>query len=171
MSNKNPKKQQKPANNKKTVAKGRPTKYSKLLAQEIASDIRTGVTPEVAAMDRGISTTTYYDWMQKGKEGIAPFTEFSELITRAKYGLRKFVEQRLFAEHPTFYARHAPNMREKDGVEGWNGYENKDTNIQVVTVSSIVDSAFNKQPIDVLDYKVEDVDDEIQYIGEDGNNK
>lgn len=171
MSNKNTKKQLNKTKTDKTVKKGRPTKYSKLLAQEIASDIRTGVTPEVAAIERGISTTTYYDWMQKGKEGIQPFTDFSELITRAKYGLRKFVEQRLFAEHPTFYARHAPNMREKDGVEGWNGYENKDTNIQVVTVSSIVDSAHNKQPIDVLDYKVEDVDDEIQYIGEDGNSK
>jgi hypothetical protein len=166
----------KETNKIKKVKLGRPTKFSITLAREIALDISEGVTPEVSAADRGIHPATFYDWMQKGKDGIEPFSEFSELVTRARFGLRKFVEQRIFVENPTFYARHSPNMREKDGIEGWSGYEKNDVNIQVVTVSSIVDGV-NQQllkegkELDILNYDEITESDEIKYIGENGNGK
>ena len=84
--------------------------------------------------------------------------------------MRSTIEQRLYLAHPTFYARHSPMLREgKDGLEGWNNYDNKDTNIQVVTVSSIVDSASKDNAINIFDYEVKDIDKEINYVGDNGN--
>ncbi len=149
---------------------GRPDKLD--LLDKIAEKIKHGAMPEVAAMSCGMGARTFYRYMSKGEEGIEGFRQFRQVINEAKIEMRATIEQRLYLAHPTFYARHSPMLREgKDDLEGWNNYDNKDTNIQVVTVSSIVDSAHAQNPIDIINYTVKDADKEIDFIGEDGNSK
>ena len=155
-------------NNKIKPKMGRPDKLD--LLPQIAKKIENGAMPEVAAISCGMSRRTFYKYMQLGKDGHKDFTDFTDVINEAKITMRSTIEQRLYLAHPTFYARHSPMLREgKDGLEGGNNYDNKDTNIQVVTVSSIVDSASKDNAINIFDYEVKDIDKEINYVGDNGN--
>jgi len=97
----------------------RPTKITKSLTDKIAKQIAKGVTPEIACQLHGVATTTYYRWIQQGKEqekGL--FREFWELITRAKVEMRANIEAELMASDPRFYATRSPLMRETAEVPG-----------------------------------------------------
>ena len=62
----------------------RPTKLTIELTEVIAGHIRDGNYPEVAASLAGISPSTFYLWMDRGRKGVAPFLEFLESIERAQ---------------------------------------------------------------------------------------
>ena len=145
----------------------RPIKYTKALAEEIAQEIRQGVTPEVACQVHGLGISTYYEWCAKGRDGVKPFTEFLEVITHARVMLRRLVERRILLSDAKFFASRSPLMREKDGIDGWHGFEKNDVNVQVVTVSSIVDSVLEEDDdFDILSKP--QTTHKIKYIGENG---
>lgn len=48
--------------------------------------VRDGNQPRVAASLVGISQSTYFSWMERGRKGEAQFSEFSESIERAQAG-------------------------------------------------------------------------------------
>lgn len=150
----------------------RPIKYTKNLAEEIAQEIKQGVTPEVAAQIHGLGISTYYEWMSKGRDNIKPFTEFLESVSRARAQLRRFVERRILVNNPTFFAARSPLMRESQEMQGWHGFEHNDVNVQVVTISSIVDGAraalhAKGENLDIL--ALPEVTDRINYIGDNGS--
>lgn len=61
----------------------RPTKLTERLMEEIAGYVRDGNLPEVSARVSGISSSTFYSWMDRGRKGVLPYSEFSETIERA----------------------------------------------------------------------------------------
>lgn len=64
---------------------GRPSKLEKDpgLAQRIAEKVEQWNAPSVAAQSEGVSTSTFYEWMERGEQGIEPYLAFSESIARA----------------------------------------------------------------------------------------
>ena len=63
---------------------GRPTRLSKEIAEAIIENLRAGVHASVAAAAAGISTSTYYHWLQRGKKGQAPFAKFWRDVRQAR---------------------------------------------------------------------------------------
>jgi transposase-like protein len=68
---------------------GRPTKLTPELQEEILRGIRAGAYPEVAAQRVGIGSSTFYQWMQRGRQAREAghpdqFTEFAEAVEEAK---------------------------------------------------------------------------------------
>ena len=61
----------------------RPTKLTLELREEIARHVRNGNLPEASARVSGISSSTFYSWMDRGRKGVLPYSEFSENIERA----------------------------------------------------------------------------------------
>ena len=148
----------------------KPTKITKQLIDDIAGHISQGVTPEVASQIEGISPRTYYNWMEKGREGIEPYVQFLQSTLRARTLLRAKIEFTLAETDPRFFATRSPIMREGD-IPGWHNFEKPDrVQVNVVTVSSIIDDALDSLPgpFDIL--ALPNVDDkEIKFIGENGN--
>jgi len=50
----------------------------------VADAIRGGNYANVAAQYAGIGESTYYEWLQRGREGESPFAEFAEAIKEAE---------------------------------------------------------------------------------------
>ena len=62
----------------------RATKLTSKLQAAIVERVQAGNFPEVAAQCEGVSSTAFYEWMQRGRSGEEPFAEFAESITRAR---------------------------------------------------------------------------------------
>ncbi|MDP1711720.1 MAG: hypothetical protein Q8K86_04595 [Candidatus Nanopelagicaceae bacterium] len=62
----------------------RPTKLTAKLTEEIVGYVREGNYPHISAGLAGISRSSFYFWMAQGRDGIAPFSEFSDAIERAR---------------------------------------------------------------------------------------
>ena len=65
---------------------GRPTKWSPQLQEELANILAAGNYIEAACSVVGISTTTFYRWMQVGEQdsdGRTPFQDFHSVIKKA----------------------------------------------------------------------------------------
>lgn len=73
---------------------GRPSKLTAELSQTILADIAAGLHPEVAAQAAGIVPSTYFDWMQRGKAGEAPYATFRSDVARAKAEAERQLLQR-----------------------------------------------------------------------------
>lgn len=68
---------------------GRPTLLTAQLQETICAELRNGMPITQTCHYAGISHETYYTWMDKGSEGIAPYADFFEAATRARVeGLR-----------------------------------------------------------------------------------
>ena len=63
---------------------GRKTKLTKELTDEIVKRIRAGNYIKVACEAVGISQTAYFDWLNKGEQGIEPYAEFLGAIKKAE---------------------------------------------------------------------------------------
>ena len=149
----------------------RTTKLNKNIIKGIVKHISKGVTPEIAAHLEGIATSTYYYWLERGREGIEPFSELLEKVIYARNEIRAKIEYQLAEEDPRFFATRSPIMREDNEVPGWHNFE-KPHNIQVnvVTVSSIIDDAIEQVgAIDLLQLPNLE-DNRIKYIGENNKN-
>lgn len=64
-------------------AGGRPSKLTPELQKEICKYLELSVAAKYAARSCGISESTYYDWVNKGADGIEPYVEFSEAVDQA----------------------------------------------------------------------------------------
>lgn len=62
----------------------RPTRCTPEVTQRVADAIRGGNYANVAAQYAGIGESTYYEWLQRGREGESPFAEFAEAIKEAE---------------------------------------------------------------------------------------
>lgn len=73
------------ADKKKTRKKaGRPTKFSKEIADTIITYVKAGSYVETAAIAAGISKETFYDWLKKGaryREGKSDNPQHAELMS------------------------------------------------------------------------------------------
>tara|TARA_R110002020_G_scaffold34640_11_gene105203 strand:+ start:1431 stop:1919 length:489 start_codon:yes stop_codon:yes gene_type:complete len=150
----------------------RPSKFTDIVREKIIQSIGQGVTPEVAAELHGVSSRTFYEWMQKGREGEEGFSQFSQDVTHAKRRMRSLIERKIAITNPTFFASRSPLMREREGMEGWHGFEKNDINVQIVTVSSIVDGARKQLQEQGKDFDVlalPELTEEIKYIGDNGS--
>lgn len=63
---------------------GRPTKLTPELRAAIVEAVEQGNYPEVAAMAHGLARDTYYGWMERGRKGEQPFSDFSDALTHAR---------------------------------------------------------------------------------------
>ena len=66
---------------------GRPTKLTPETQDSIVEAIREGMYQEIAAATVGISTSTYYRWMERGQTGQPedePYREFREAIEKGR---------------------------------------------------------------------------------------
>lgn len=68
------------------VLMARPQKLTPELTQQISLLIREGNLPSVSASICGISPSTFFNWMKRGREGEPRFLEFSESVERAFAG-------------------------------------------------------------------------------------
>lgn len=63
---------------------GRPTMLNPELQLQIVNYVAAGTPPEIAAQACGVTSTTYYNWMQKGRDGRAKYAEFFEAVQKAR---------------------------------------------------------------------------------------
>ena len=63
---------------------GRPTKLTAETQQKIIGGLLLGLYQEQAALNAGISTTTFYQWMSKGRTPNTPYTEFRDAVEKAR---------------------------------------------------------------------------------------
>lgn len=63
---------------------GRPSKFTPARTARIIALVRAGNYAEVAARQAGIHSSTYFDWMARGKMGEKGYHEFSEAIGSAE---------------------------------------------------------------------------------------
>lgn len=67
------------------MSKGRPDKLTPELAYEIVSYINAGNYPQIAAEACGVGKSTYYRWLEKGREEPnSKFGDFWEAVKKAK---------------------------------------------------------------------------------------
>jgi hypothetical protein len=63
----------------------RPTKLTPEIQAAIVARVEAGNYPEYAVESVGISASTYYSWMRKGKKAKSgPFLQFSKAVKKAK---------------------------------------------------------------------------------------
>jgi hypothetical protein len=62
----------------------RPTKLTPHRHDKIVAAIRAGSYAEVAARAANIAPSTYYLWLERGKNGEQPFLEFLEAVREAE---------------------------------------------------------------------------------------
>ncbi|HZU76708.1 MAG TPA: hypothetical protein VFA70_08085 [Dehalococcoidia bacterium] len=62
----------------------RPTKFNRERAQRAVEAVRAGNYMVVAARLAGISESTLYEWLERGRAGRAPYAEFAREVERAR---------------------------------------------------------------------------------------
>lgn len=71
---------------------GRPSKLTPEVQAAIVKGVRAGNYPEIAAQSQGIHRATFFAWMERGRTGEAPYSDFRDAVTRAKaWAERKMV--------------------------------------------------------------------------------
>lgn len=63
---------------------GRPSKLTPEVQASIVASIEQGNFAEVAAALAGIHRDTFFSWMDRGKRGEAPYSDFSDSVLRAR---------------------------------------------------------------------------------------
>lgn len=89
----------------------------------IVKAIYAGAFDWVAACAAGISRSTFYDWMQRGRAGEPPFSDFSDKVDQARAQARLAREIKVARTQPLAWLRYGPG-RERPGEPGWT--ENHD---------------------------------------------
>jgi hypothetical protein len=62
----------------------RPTTCTPEITAAVCDALKAGGYAVDAAVAAGVSETTFYEWMKRGKRGEAPFAEFAESVKGAK---------------------------------------------------------------------------------------
>jgi len=69
--------------NQKTPG-GRPAKLTPEVQEAILKVIRSGGTYAAAARYVGVTETTLYEWLAKGRDGLQPYATFAEAVEKAR---------------------------------------------------------------------------------------
>jgi hypothetical protein len=119
---------------------GRRLKLNDEMIDKIAGIIASGNYVKTACDIVGISETTYYDWMQKGKAGKKPYAKLSEAIKKAEaVAEAKRVQTILEASEEQWQA--AAWYLERRYPDRWGKKVNVDGNLGVQIVDDIEDDA------------------------------
>ena len=97
---------------------GRPSKLTTATTLKITVAIRSGTFSHIAAQAAGISPSTFFDWLSKGRNGDPQFSEFSEEVDRARAEARVDAEMRVFSTDPKSWLRLGPGRSDSEGP-GW----------------------------------------------------
>ncbi len=62
----------------------RPSKFSEEVVEKLLRAVQAGNFVEVAAVYAGISASTFYEWMRRGRAGEPPFAAFVEDVEQAQ---------------------------------------------------------------------------------------
>lgn len=63
---------------------GAPTKLNDLLQKKIVAAVLAGANREISAQAAGVTATTLYLWLKKGREGDPIYSEFAEAVKKAE---------------------------------------------------------------------------------------
>ena len=69
---------------------GRPTKCTPETIERLCEILRDGHTIKGACEGAGIAESSYYEWLERAKEG-PPFSDFSAEVTRAQHAARDYL--------------------------------------------------------------------------------
>jgi len=116
---------------------GRPTELTPEVHAKIARHIRAGAFDWVAACACGISSATFYRWMQWGAEGRAEFREFREDVLTARAEARVVAEIEVRKTSPFNWLRYGPG-RDRPEEPGWTA-DSFGAKIEVTTVVTLID--------------------------------
>lgn len=110
---------------------GRKSRLTSQTSQRILGVLRAGGYDETAAKAAGLSTTQFYEWLRRGREGDRPYDLFLEqveearaegesrnvmLIAKAAQSNWQAAAWLLERRHPERWAR--PSQRDKDAAAG-----------------------------------------------------
>jgi hypothetical protein len=84
----------------------------------IVAYIQAGAFPHVAAAAEGIPSSTYFRWMQAGRQGQKPYLRFWEKVMKAHSQKRVAAEVQVAKENPLAWLRLGPG-RTRPGEPGW----------------------------------------------------
>lgn len=113
---------------------GRKSKLTPELINELCRHLKSGAFDYAAARAVGISHTTFYNWMERGRQeeaeieaieaagGEVPetslFLEFLDKVSQCAALARIDAEKRVFTEDPFKWLRYGPG-RDRPGEPGW----------------------------------------------------
>ncbi|MBT7833488.1 MAG: hypothetical protein HN667_07620 [Chloroflexi bacterium] len=103
---------------------GRKPKLTNETTGLVVESIEAGAFDYVAAEAAGISPSTYYDWMARGRNGEPEFLEFSERVRQARAQARLNAESRVFKSDPKSWLRYGPG-KDRPSMPGWTEREIK----------------------------------------------
>jgi hypothetical protein len=98
----------------------KPNLPDKATLDRILSYIKGGAFPHVAAGAEGIPSSTFFRWMQAGKQGRKPYVRFWEKVSKAHSQKRVAAEVQVAKENPLAWLRLGPG-RTRPGEPGWTG--------------------------------------------------
>jgi hypothetical protein len=75
--------------------RGRPSMFTAELRESLLKDVEEGATFAIAAEANGISQATLSEWLQKGREGDARYSDFGEALTYARARYKKQAIERI----------------------------------------------------------------------------
>jgi transposase-like protein len=122
-----------------------PKRYSKALHEAIVANIKKGNRPVIAAAMAGIPSSTFYKWMQRGKEGHPHFWAFSEDVELAMAVAEGKAVEKIAGDDGEFQndPENAKYWLERQRMEGWS----KDANAKVQgMVSEFMERLENNLP-------------------------
>jgi len=97
---------------------GRPTKCTPEIAAKIASLVESGVPGKTAAGSVGLAKSSFSLWMAKGRAGDPDYSDFSDLIERARCRVQVKVIRLLFGKgakaKPFEFAKWFLSVRARD---------------------------------------------------------
>jgi hypothetical protein len=95
-------------------------KFNSQKANEIVTQIRAGVYPQVAAEAAGVHRKAFLDWLSRGEKARASrvYRDFADDVRRASAAARASAESELRAKDPRFWLKHGPG-RETFDYPGW----------------------------------------------------
>lgn len=77
---------------------GRPTELNDLVAHRIIEAIKAGLSREGAAKSAGIGKSTLMEWLQRGREGEAPYADLADRVREADGEIEHTVVSALLRE-------------------------------------------------------------------------
>lgn len=98
---------------------GRHTKLTQEVQETICVYIRSGAYDWVAAEAAGISSSTFYRWMQEGeRRSSGKYRDFYEAVRQARAQARVAAEIEVRREQPARWLTKGPG-RDRPGEPGW----------------------------------------------------
>jgi hypothetical protein len=95
-------------------------KFNSQKANEIVTQIRAGVYPQVAAEAAGVHREAFLEWVRRGEKPRASrvYRDFADDVRQASAAARASAEIELRAKDPRFWLKHGPG-RETFDYPGW----------------------------------------------------